>query len=427
MALTVALMAGGSSLIFNADPADAQVFDSLRNRQKNKQTQQAQQEAQPAQTQVGQLDREENAAILPLYQAVEADDWAAARAAVPAAQAGARTPYGRYVVAQLQLEIGRGTNDQALQVQAVNAMVASGGAPAEILPQLLSVQAGLALQANDFAAAESALTRLLEANPNDVARIAQLAQVKSRLNKRAESLTLMRRALELGAASGQRPSEDLYKRALAVAYEGRMTDEALAAARELVTAYPSPTNWRDALVIYRELGNADTTAHLDLYRLMRAAGALTSERDYVEYAEAANRGAMLGEVKAVLQEGLSRNAITGNAGYAREMLAAAERRMTEDRASLAGERTSALAGGDARVARRVADSLFGYGQYAEAAELYRAALDKGGEDTGLLNLRLGAALAQAGRRADAEAAFRAVQGPRAGLADFWLLWLASRG
>ena len=56
---------------------------------------------------------------------------------------------------------------------------------------------------------------------------------------------------------------------------------------------------------------------------------------------------------------------------------------------------------------------------------YRAALQKGA-DANLANLRLGAALAMAGQRAEAEAALRAVTGTRADLANYWLLWLAGR-
>jgi len=72
------------------------------------------------------------------------------------------------------------------------------------------------------------------------------------------------------------------------------------------------------------------------------------------------------------------------------------------------------------------DAYYGYGEYGPAAELYRAALDKG-MDAGVANIRLGAALAMAGQRAPAEAAFRAVTGPRAELAQLWLLWLSRRG
>ena len=48
-------------------------------------------------------------------------------------------------------------------------------------------------------------------------------------------------------------------------------------------------------------------------------------------------------------------------------------------------------------------------------------------DANLANTRLGASLALAGQRAEAETAFRAVTGPRAELAQFWLLWLPARG
>jgi tetratricopeptide (TPR) repeat protein len=84
-----------------------------------------------------------------------------------------------------------------------------------------------------------------------------------------------------------------------------------------------------------------------------------------------------------------------------------------------------MAGNDAVPVMRIADAFYSYGQYAEAAELYRAALQKGAE-ANLANTRLGAALAMAGQRAGAEAAFREVTGPRAVLAQFWLLWLSTR-
>ena len=56
-----------------------------------------------------------------------------------------------------------------------------------------------------------------------------------------------------------------------------------------------------------------------------------------------------------------------------------------------------------------------------------ALLTKGGVDGALASSRLGIALALAGRKAEAETAFRSVTGPRAELASLWLLWLNQRG
>ena len=113
-------------------------------------------------------------------------------------------------------------------------------------------------------------------------------------------------------------------------------------------------------------------------------------------------------------------------GSVRARLNEANQRAASDHSSLAGERSSALAGSNGGAALRVGDAFYSYGDYPQAAELYRAALQKGGQDANLVNIRLGAALAMAGQRAEAEAAFRSVTGPRAELAQLWLVWLSGR-
>ena len=52
----------------------------------------------------------------------------------------------------------------------------------------------------------------------------------------------------------------------------------------------------------------------------------------------------------------------------------------------------------AKAALANGDLLYGYGQYAKAAELYRAALKKPGADARLINLHLGMALGTGGRQ-----------------------------
>lgn len=428
--LAAALILAGSAVAFDV-PADAQgVASRQRDQQQREQRrgrgeQGEEQGQQRAAGQIQNLSREENAAIVPVYQAVQASDWPTATTALPAAQAAAQSPYARYVVAQLQLQIGRGTNNTQMQSQAVDAMIASGGAPAEAMTPLLGAQADFAIQARNYAAAEAPLTRLIEADANNVQLLNTLAQVKLRLNKRDEAIALTRRVMELSQASGQPAPEASYRQVLAIAYEGRQGAAAVTAARDLIRAYPTQTNWRDGLMIYRELGGVDSALEIDVRRLMRAAGALTSEADYVLLAEATSRGGLPGETKAVLDEGVSRGVLRAGGPHA-QLLTAANAAVADDRAGLAGQRAAATSAPDARRAVGLADAYASYGQYAEAATLYRAALTKSGADTNLINLRLGAALAQSGQRAEAETALRAVTGPRAEIANFWLLWLERR-
>lgn len=426
-ALGAALIVGGSAALLTANSADAQVFESLRNKQKGDQQQQRRQRCE-LQSNDGQrqyrLNNEECTAVAPVLQAIAAQDWAAARAALPAAQAAARNTDSRYVVAQAMLHIGVGTADEALQLQAIDAMIASGGAQQSEMRALYENQLRLALAAGDTAKAAQAQAQLDAMNPNDPSRFVRQAQVRIGANDFAGAIALYQQAIQATQAAGQPIPAEWRQQIAALAYQGRLPD-AGRYFREWLQAAPNQNAWHDTLAIQAEAATSNALK-LDIYRLMRAAGAMVAERDFIQYAEAANEARTWGEVAAVLEDGLGRNLITANAGYARERLQANSSRVTNDRPSLAGERTAALAGRDAQVVLRLADAYFGYGQYAEAAELYSAALERGA-DADLANTRLGAALALGGQRADAEAAFRAVRGPRRELAELWLFWLSQRG
>src|SRR4051794_32734834 len=115
------------------------------------------------------LTKEERTALAPAQKAVVAKDWATAATLLPAAQAAAQSADAKYVVAQFMLQIGIGTNNEAMQAQAVDLLIASGGAQASELPNLYRNQAALALRASPPNAqkAEAAYARLIELTPND--------------------------------------------------------------------------------------------------------------------------------------------------------------------------------------------------------------------------------------------------------------------
>ena len=383
---------------------------------------------QPAQAQRQfDLSRTERAALAPVIQAAQASNWAAAQAALPAAQAAAHGNDAKYIVGQLQVQIGLGTQNTQLQAAGVDAMIASGSARPEQMLTLYNNQANFAVAAGDLAKADRALDQVVALSPNDPLAVPRAAQLFVDHNNVAHALEYYRHAIAAQEAAGHPVSPQVRRLQLATAYRAH-SPETLALSRAYLAAAPTTQGWHDALTIYRELTpQDDDRLNLDIYRLMRAAGALSSERDYVEYAELANTGAMYGEVKSVLEAGFARNALTpATAATEHARLNEANTRAASDRTSLAGERTSALAGSNGGAALRVGDAYFSYGDYPQAAELYRAALQKGGADPNLVNTRLGAALALAGQRAEAETVFRSITGPRAELAQLWLLWLSTR-
>jgi len=372
------------------------------------------------------LGREERAAVTAIQASMNSRDRAAQDQALAAARAAVRSPEGRYAVGYYQLEIGRMRGDAQLQAAAVDQLVESGQATPAEMASLLGNQAARALAARDLPRTGRLLARMIELRPNDPATLADYAELKARMGEPGNGAELLQRAVAAAQAAGRPAPESWHLRGLALAFESRQAPAAFALGRFLVTNYPSAANWRDALLAYRELSPPDPALALDIQRLMRASQSLGGERDYVEYAEAARTAGLLGEAKTVIDDGVSRGMLETARIPPALATATAARAVTTDRGRLAGQRTAALAAATGQPARIAGDAHFGYGLYAEAAELYGAALQKGGEDPNLVNSRLGAALALAGRRPEAEAALHAVTGPRADLAGFWLAWLARR-
>ncbi|MEA2998553.1 MAG: hypothetical protein QOK17_386 [Sphingomonadales bacterium] len=375
------------------------------------------------------ITKEERTAFAPAQKAVVAKDWAAAQAALPAAQAAAQSPDAKYIVGQFQLQIGIGTNNEPLQAQAVDALLASGGAQASELPNLYRNQAALALRASPPNAqkAEAAYARLIELVPNDPDTLVNLAKIKNENRKPQEAVALLDRAIDAKRAAGQPVDESWYKYGLKIAYDNRLGPQAVKFSRGLVSGFPTKENWRDSLLVYRDYGNLDAAGKLDLLRLMRVSKALAGERDWYDYASAVNDAGFPGEAKAVLDEGVSLHMVDPKKQAFAELLRTSSARLAGDRAALAVDATRAMAAPTGASALKIGDGYYGYGDYAKAIELYRTAQSKGGVDASTVQLRLGMALAMSGNRAEAETAFRAVTGSRADLAGYWLSWLSQRG
>jgi tetratricopeptide (TPR) repeat protein len=75
---------------------------------------------------------------------------------------------------------------------------------------------------------------------------------------------------------------------------------------------------------------------------------------------------------------------------------------------------------------RIGDNYAALGDYARAVEAYKLAMAKPDGDAALANLHIGIALARSGDKAGATTALNAVTGARAGIAKYWLTYLAQK-
>jgi predicted Zn-dependent protease len=410
-ALALALVAGSATF---AGPATAQ------------KKQEAPKAAQPA-AWAPKISKAEATALKAVETAIKQQDWATAATALAAAQPLVTSPDGRYYIGQFQYSIGEGTKNQQLQVQGLDAMLASGGGDPVRSLELYQRQADLALKANDYAKADAALARLTQLTPNDLNVQVALGQSKFRQKKPQEALPILERAIAARRTAGETVPEQWYLVALQSALDAKAAPQTLALSRAVVSAYPTPRNWRNALLLYRENNTLDEARKLDTFRLMQATKAFEHSDEYVGLADLLARGRFYAEAREVLEAGIGAGKVNRGGTDAAALLREISAKSAEDRAALTGLESRARSGANGDLALRLAEGFFGHKDYGKAVEYYRLALQKGGVDANLVNTRLGIALANAGQKAEAEAAFKAVTGPRAELASYWMLWLAQRG
>lgn len=360
-----------------------------------------------------------------LQAAVNANDVANIPARLAAAQAAAQSSDEKYFVARLQLKAASAAKDQAAMAAAIEALIASGGVPQAQMTPLYLELGDIRYKAKQHPAAAAAFERALQLDPNNAEALALLAEAKNAQGQASQAASLLQRALQAKAASGQKASESWYRRAIAIAYQAELP-ASLELSRQWVAAYPSPASWRDSLRIYRKVAKPDETATLDVLRLARAAGALEGDSEFHTFAFLAAESASPGEARALIDEAIAARQIDPAKPLFKDIIAILKTERSMSREGLPELATNAMAAPAARLAMRTANAYYGYGDYSKAAELYRAALAKSGGDFNLVHLRLGMALARVGDKAGATAALNSVTGPLAELAKYWLVYVKTR-
>ena len=358
-------------------------------------------------------------AIGELQTAVNANDVANIPAKVAAAQAAAKTKADNYWIARMQLKAAVDSNDYAAAQAAIDAINATGLLPAA---QILGLYAGLggsAFNAKQYALAASAFGHVVAIDPNNVEATIDLGRSRAAAGQGAEAVTALKRAIQLQSAGGKKPDEQLLKQAVGIAYNAKLPS-ALDFSREWVTNYPSPQSWHDTIAIYRNLSHQDGESTLELLRLMQATGAMRSATDYSLFVQAAEEQRNFNEAQAVIDAGIAANAINPTDAQFKDLIADVKARQKPTAADLTEAVTMSPSGINLL---RIGDGFYALGNYSKAAEIYRQTIGKAGVDTDVANLHLGMALARAGDKAGATAAFNAVTGPRADIAKLWLIYL----
>jgi tetratricopeptide (TPR) repeat protein len=368
------------------------------------------------------VSKQASAAIGALQDAVNKKDAASIPAKLAAAQAVAQTKEDRYLIARLQLQAAATANDSNAMEAAIAAVAASGFLPAPALGDLYAALGVTYYQNKEYARAAAAGQKALGLNPQNKDARLVIAEGLLGAGQKAEAAAAFQRLIQEQSAAGKKADEALYKRAVAAAYEAR-SPAAIDLAQQWVAAYPTPSSWSDAIAIYRNYNLGDEEATHDLLRLKQTLGTLTND-EFAALAEAATNQLIFGEAQAVLDAGIAAKKIDPASATGRDLVGVLKVKAKPTAADLAEAMKIAA---NAKALMRIGDNYAALGDYAHAVEAYKLAMAKPDGDAALANLHIGMALARSGDKAGATAALNAVTGPRAGIAKYWLTYLAQKG
>ncbi len=339
----------------------------------------------------------------------------------------------RYNLEQIKIQNARTANpnapvDETVLAKPIEALMASPNTPPAEKGKLAYQRGLLAYNSKQFPVAVQFFEQAKQFGNTDPNLAVQIAQAKVGGGDVAGGLADLQGAVQQMNASGQKAPEDIYRYGIARANQAKLPTT-MTWLQSYVTAYPTTKNWRDVVVTYglssNSIAKLDDSQKIDLFRLLRQTKALADQNDYLEYADDVQRRGLPAEALAVIKEGQAAGKIPAANTLAKTMATEATRQVAAE-GSLAPLKAKANASATGKLAAGTADAYLGQDNYAEAAALYRVALQKGGVDADEVNTHLGIALAKSGDKAGAKAAFDAVKGaPRSGIAGLWNAYLAA--
>ncbi len=377
-------------------------------------------------------------ALQAAQKAVEAQDFAGAKAALAEADSKATSNDDKYQIGAIKLNTSIASKDTALQSEALNQMLDSGLTPPEQAGQFNAIAADQAMAAKNYDVAIQRGQAALAAGYKAESVQPTIAQayfgkagtgngsVEPARGFNQQGLTALKAAADAMKAAGQPVPAQWYQIGVGRA-EAAKLPEVTEWAKMAYQAEPSGQNLRTLVRLFQRANpNISNRENLDVLRLLSVSGGLVIAADYTEYAEMASKTGIYGEVKTAIDAGRSKGVLSATQGA--DVYQTAVPKIAGDKSTLGAAEADAKKSANGKIAAATGDAYLGYGDYAKAAAMFELAQQKGGVEADEINSRLGIAKAMGGDNAGAKAAFEAVQaGSRKQIAGLWIAYLGTKG
>jgi hypothetical protein len=290
--------------------------------------------------------------------------------------AGDKTAYDSYVINILLFQIYQQKQDMADAIPVLQLAAQSQYASPDQQKLWLKNIALYYFQQKDYAKSLEVADQAVKHGVNDLDTLGLIAKAQYLSGKYKEAATTMQDVV----SKQDKPDEESLK--LLWQFDLKANDDAGAAktVEKLVTYYPKPEYWANALAPLVRMDIKDAHLQLNVYRLMADVGVLKLPSDYAEMAEIALDAGYPGETQNVLQQAFAKNVFVEQRDKDRyqHLLEGAKQRSANDQAQLAtSEQTAAgAANGDPLV--QLGAAYISYGQNDKAVAAITKGIAKGG-------------------------------------------------
>ncbi|MEK6806371.1 MAG: tetratricopeptide repeat protein [Pseudomonadota bacterium] len=335
------------------------------------------------------------------------------------------TPYEAFVTEQMRGAAASGAGDNATALKAYEAVLASGKLTPENRFRLMEAVAGTYLRDKNYAKSIEWLNKYRTEggkNPITLNLVTQAYYLGGQYALAAKEAAAQIAATE---SAGGKPTEEQIK-LLASAYVKQKDMAGYSSALEKMLRYhPKQEYWADAIQRTAAKPGFSDRLIIDMYRLLRATGTLEGSKDYMEMAQLAVQAVLLGEARAIVEEGYVKKVLgTGTEADRQQRLKnLIETRLVLDKKELAATDAAAAAAATGDPLIRTGLAYVTYGDAAKGLALMEQGLKKGGlKKPEEAKLRLGYAYYVAGQKDKAIQTFKTVAG-KDGAADLARLWI----
>ena len=351
--------------------------------------------------------------LVDVQDAVKKKDLAAATAALAAAKTvDGRTPYDDYMIARMSISVDAQTNNLA---DAEVAADTAADAPDALqgADKATNTNTALILALNNKSYDKGVkYAKILDAtNPTDPGQITNIGQAYYFGNDFTDAKTSAQKRIDAAKAAGKLPPRDAYQ--ILLSSDVGLKDEAGAedVLEQQVAAYGDPQDWAQLIdVAITSKGIRDVEA-VWLGRLLFLVGGPVSKTDADMVGSIAGHLTFFGDAV---------NAKTHGGTVDPDPVPRADADKKTIPQQIAAEDKQ-----NGTYSAKLAEALYSYGMYPEAATAAQVAMTKGGDpDASEAPMVLGQALAAQGKYDEALAAFGKVTGGGPATARITRLWVA---